>query len=144
MKKIFLAIAAIAILYGCAALKPTEREVYTYVADYRAYSEAGFLITPQPYHGEYESLGEVDIHIIPAFKEAGEEYGYMGEIWQTYKFEKISMDTIVDTAVKQAVEIGADAIANFSITGKVIERVGSRKTYEGIEYRVKGFCIKRK
>lgn len=143
MKKIIL-LAAIAILTGCASLKPTERKVYTYLADYRAYSEAGFLITPQPYQGEYESLGEIDIHIIPAFEQAEEEFGYMGEKWYTFKFETISMDAIINTAVKQAVEMGADAIANFSITGKVIERVGSGKTYEGIEYRVKGFCIKRK
>lgn len=143
MKKIIL-LAAIAILTGCASLKPTERKVYTYLADYRAYSEAGFLITPQPYHGEYESLGEIDIHIIPAFEQAEEEFGYMGEKWYTFKFETISMDAIINTAVKQAVGMGADAIANFSITGKTIERVGSGKTYEGIEYRVKGFCIKRK
>lgn len=143
MKKIIL-LAAIAILTGCASLKPTERKVYTYLADYRAYSEAGFLITPQPYQGEYESLGEIDIHIIPAFEQAEEEFGYMGEKWYTFRFETISMDAIINTAVKQAVGMGADAIANFSITGKVIERVGSGKTYEGIEYRVKGFCIKRK
>jgi len=144
MKRILLAISAIVILSGCAALKPTEREVYTYIADYRAYSEAGFLITPQPYHGEYESLGEIDIHIIPAFEKAEEEFGYMGEKWYSYKFEKISLDAMVNTAVKQAVGMGADAIANFSITGKIIERTGQGKTYEGIEYHVKGFCIKRK
>jgi hypothetical protein len=141
MKRIAI-IAALVAITSCATIKPTERKVYTYVSDYTAYSQAGFLITPQPYHGYYESIGEIDMHITPAFEQAAKEK--YGELWYTYGFETISSDEIVNMAVKQAVNMGADAISNFSITYKEIVRTYSGHNYIGYEYHVKGFCIKRK
>lgn len=133
MKKILLALAAITMLASCATVKPTERKVYTYFADYRPYAEIGFLITPQSYHGEYESIGEIEIKIVPAYEKKITGYNVLDEAYYTFAYETITFDEITDIAVKEAIKKGADAICNFSITKP-----------NDISYHIKGFCIKRK
>jgi len=142
MKKLIL-LAAIVILSGCASIKPTQRAIYTDFADYRAYSEIGFLITPNAYSGEFESLGEIAIHIIPAITKTTEKY--MGEDWNFYDYEVIKRQELIDIAVKEAIDRGADAITDFAITSKeIIKGDGMGKVCSGYEYWITGFCIKRK
>lgn len=144
MKKIIL-LAAIALTAGCAVIKPTERKIYTDFADYSAYSEIGFLITPHAYSGEYESLGELAISIVPAIKQfsgGGEQYDYRGKY---YDYETIKRQDAIDIAVKEAINRGANAITNFTITTKEISRGDGLGTLcIGYEYYITGFCIKRK
>lgn len=145
MKKILLIFAAIAMLTGCATLKKEDRKVYTDFADYRPYLEIGFLITPNLYSGEFESIGELAIHIVPAIKlfpEDGEQYDYRGKY---YDYEEIKRQDVIDIAVKEAINRGADAIANFNITANEISKGDGLGTVcIGREYYITGFCIKRK
>lgn len=148
MKKILLIVAAIAFLASCSTLKSIEKEdrkVYTDFADYRPYLEIGFLITPNLYSGEFESIGELAIHIVPAIKlfpEDGEQYDYRGKY---YNYEEIKRQDVIDIAVKEAISRGADAIANFNITANKISKADGLGTVcIGREYYITGFCIKRK
>lgn len=144
MKKLIL-LAAIVILSGCASIKPTQRAIYTDFADYRAYSEIGFLITPNAYSGEFESLGEIAIHIVPAIKmfpEEGEEYDGRGRY---IDYENIKRQDLIDIVVKEAIEKGANAITDFAITSKEITKGDAMGQFcSGFEYWITGFCIKRK
>lgn len=144
MRKILLIIASIALLTSCSTLKPTERMAFTSFVDYRPYSESGFLLTPQPYQGDYDSVGEISIYVVPAFLKLKEDFDYMSGEWYTYKFETIKLEEIVELAVKEAIEKGADAVSNFSITSEKISRGNGRTYSRGDAYRVTGFCIKRK
>lgn len=145
MKKIFLAIAAIAILAGCAVLKPAERTIHAYYADYSKYTEAGFLISPNSYAGEFESLGEIDIFITPGIKEFEAEADYFGSRGKYLDYENIPYDEIVDIAVSKAIAKGANAIVNFSIATQEISKGDAwGQVAKGIKYHIKGFCIKRK
>ena len=142
MKKIIY-IATVAILSSCAIVRPTDRKIYTDFADYKAYSESGFLITPQEYMGEYESIGELAIRVVPAIKlfpEEGEAFDYRGRY---YDFERIKRQELIDTAVKEAMKRGANAISNFQITTSNISlKTQSGEIIDGEEYIITGFCIK--
>jgi hypothetical protein len=144
MKKFLLLLASISILTGCSVMKTTEREVYTYFADYSKYAEVGFLISPDAYSGEFESLGEIEISITPAIKEHGSD-GNFGPRGKYLDYEVILYDEAVDIAVAKAIEKGANALVNFSITATEIASSDSWGQYaKGVKYNIKGFCIKRK
>lgn len=144
MKKFLLLLASISILTGCSVMKTTEREVYTYFADYSKYAEVGFLISPDAYSGEFESLGEIEISITPAIKEYGSDGNY-GPRGKYLDYEVILYDEAVDIAVAKAIEKGANALVNFSITATEIASSDSWGQYaKGVKYNIKGFCIKRK
>lgn len=144
MKKILFIIPAILLLAGCAVLKPTERSVDAYYADYSKYAEAGFLISPDPYTGDFESLGEIEILITPAIKEYKGNDGYNSR--ERYlDYELITHDEIVEIAVEKALAKGANAIVNFSISTENISKGDAwGQIAIGAKYTVKGFCIKRK
>lgn len=149
MKKIFLAFIVCAIASSCSALKevPTERVVIKAFSDYRQYSAEGFLISPDPYTYHFEGIGELDIIIEPAreLKEKPSLYKGGSSI-KTLVDESIPQSELVDIAVKEAKEKGADALVNFSITKEKITEVD--RIYGGYKiryiYYIKGYCIKRK
>lgn len=147
MKKLFIAIFAVASLIGCSAMKETQRTVLSSFSDYRQYAAEGFLISPSPYTYNFESVGEIDIVVEPAqiIKETPSLYSG-GVPTKTLVYETISYDELVKMAVDEAKAKGADALVSFSITKEKISQVN--KMYGGYTYShiyyVKGFCIKRK
>ena len=145
MKKVLLIIISCTMLAGCAVLKPTERTIHAYYADYSKYTEAGFLISPNSYTGEFESLGEIEIIITPGIKEFEAEADYFGSRGKYLDYEHITHDEIVDIAVSEAIAKGANAIVNFSIATQEISKGDAwGQVAKGIKYHIKGFCIKRK
>ena len=113
MKKLFIAFFALVTLIGCATVKETRRVVLTSFSDYRPYAAEGFLISPNPYTYNFESVGEIDIVVEPAMvKELTEGLYYN---YETLVYETISYDELVKIAVDEAKAKGADALVNFSI-----------------------------
>lgn len=144
MKKFIYTIAIAIIASSCGVLKPTERTVDLYFADYREFAEEGFLISPDSYTYDFESLGEIEMVITPAIKKYGEEGDY-GPRGTFLDYEEISHNELVKLAVEEAKKMGADAIVNFSITKTPIAAKDVWGTYaSGSKYLIKGFCIKRK
>lgn len=148
MRKLTLLLTGVVALSSCSVLsvgektKSTERTTVTHFADYRPYTAEGFLISPNAYTGEYESLGEVAITITPSLKEFKRE-GKEAYLGSYYEYEKISYDELVSIAVKEAKSKGGDALVNFSITSTLIESTGGTFAV-GYKYTIEGFCIKRK
>lgn len=144
MKKLII-LAVIALASSCSIIRPTAREVVTYFADYREYAAEGFLISPNPYTEDFESIGEIEIVITPAIKqypEEGQPYDYRGEYLD---YESIEYNEIVRIAVEKAKEKGADALVNFAISQTPISQSDADGIrVDGFVYHVKGFCIKRK
>lgn len=144
MKKLFIAIIAVASLIGCSVMKETQRTVFSSFSDYRQYAAEGFLISPSPYTYNFESVGEIDIVIEPAMVKELVKRQYSN--YETLVYETIPYDELVKMAVDEAKAKGADALVNFSITKEKISQVN--KMYGGYTYShiyyVKGFCIKRK
>lgn len=144
MKRIAL-LFFIAVISGCSALKPTARSITPYFADYRPYAAESFLISPNPYTEEFESIGEIEIVITPALKQYPEEGSAYDARGRYIDYEDISHDELLKIAVEEAKSRGADAIVNFSISKTPISASDTAGSYAaGEEYRIKGFCIKRK
>lgn len=147
MKKLGIIIAALFVLAGCAVTKPQERRVYTSFADYRPYSSDGFLISPSPYTYNFESVGELNITVIPAIIETKKEYPYQPDtFYYVVESEIIDFNELVSIAVNEAKSKGADAIVNFAINveyASYYNKYGSSTSNNISKYIIKGFCIKR-
>jgi hypothetical protein len=144
MKKLFIAMVAIMTFIGCSTMKETQRTILSSFSDYRQYAAEGFLISPNAYTYNFESVGEIDIVVEPAMVKVLVESIYTN--YETLVCETISYDELVKMAVDEAKAKGADALVNFSITK---ERVPQTNAMNGgytpdHVYYVKGFCIKRK
>lgn len=134
------------IITGCAVMIPTERTITKYFTDYREFSAEGFLITPNPYNQDCVSIGELEIIVTPAFKQYPEEGQAYDSRGKYFDFEDIDYNDVVRIAVEEAKNMGADAITNFSIRQKEISKIDKLRgaTAYGYEYRITGYCIKRK
>lgn len=112
----------------------------SYFLDYREFSKEGFLLSPYEYTGEYESIGEIQVKIIPA-KIKNEVYDYQGNQLSSGSYlvqEKISGTEMARIAVDKAKELGASGLVNFKIDTYPID------TTSWVYYIISGFCINRK
>ena len=152
-KALYFALLAI-VFASCSTLKPTNRITTTFLADYRPYSSADFFLSPDPYLGDFKPIGEIRIEIHPALvrptSTSAPKY-YDGLYIQPTGLveEQIPMSDLLEAAVKEALDLGANGIANLKITtqesavytsrGKVVS-TGKAVT----KYVITGFCIIRK
>ena len=145
MKRIMILTAAAMVLASCGTFVPQQRSVITAFLDYRPYTSQGFFLSPDPYTGEHDALGELFIEVLPEKKEAridseGNPKGDLDMVTYTfegaYGFERIYFDELLALGVEKAKEMGADGICNLKI----------RKTSATgfVCYEVTGLCIKRK
>lgn len=144
MKKLFITIVALTTLVSCATMKPTQRVTLTQFSDYREYAKDGFLISPSPYTYDFESVGELNITIVPAkvITEKPSLYSNTNITIKGLDYEKIEYEEMVDMAVKEAKSKGADALVNFAITKEAIR--DSQGITKEMYFKITGFCIKRK
>ncbi|MBR5563416.1 MAG: hypothetical protein IKW11_04230 [Bacteroidales bacterium] len=94
-------------------------------------------------------MGELHIIVIPAKIVTKKEYtGHQDTFYYVVENEAIDFNELVSIAVTEAKSKGADAIVNFEIT--VNYRPTTYTSYSSplpddvINYKIKGFCIKRK
>lgn len=131
---------------SCSTLQPSKRITLISFVDYRQYEAGGFMISPDPYAKDFESLGEIDIIITPAIKEYPEEGQPFDSRGKYLDYENISHNELVRMAVDEAKSKGADALVNFKIVSTPISRHDSDtgETLHGYEHYISGYCIKRK
>ena len=138
MKKLAV-LFALVVLTGCAATRP--RIVSTGFIDYRPYTEGGFFLSPDPYPGDCESLGEIVVYVIPALVPAGHAsatkfsdgaYGSVGVVR-----EAVDVSELLELAYKEAAGRGADGLVDLKFTTES-DAVGISK------YEVSGLAIRRK
>lgn len=119
MKKFLLGLLTVGFLSGCASFQTDDIESKTTVAvlDFTKYSKEGFFITPEPYSGEYKTLGIVNSSIESGahLEEYTKEDPDTGETVKTKKWvvEPVDIYSLLDAVYQKAVKIGGDAIMNF-------------------------------
>jgi len=133
---------------GCASqLTHIPAETETLGFDFRPYSAKGFLITPGTYQGDYDAIGMVTFIMWPEmnYSKAQRRQNTFNTDGQPstagyWERDVIVPDTAISNAYRQALSMGADALAHFEIrpVTKTVEHV----VVLGME--VSGYAIKRK
>lgn len=83
--------------------------------DFRQYAEAGFLFTPEPYQGSYETMGQVYISNHPtARRSSGTSQGQRvyGE-WRVR--DDNLLQAAIDSMYQVALDYGGNAVMNFQV-----------------------------
>ncbi len=124
--------------------KRTEASGY----DFTKYTDRGFLITPEGYSGEYQSVGVLNVTVWPTVEELNAEEappltdpidtGSGSKKW--YITEPVSPQEAVDSLYTLADSMGADAIINFE-TEATKQDLNGGVTRIGI--RARGYAIER-
>ncbi|MEO8398822.1 MAG: hypothetical protein ABI550_03295 [Ignavibacteriaceae bacterium] len=151
MKSIFLVFIIFFLsicLSSCTAEKDLGKKVYVYGYNFTKYTKQGFLFTPEPYPGDYESVGILEVEIYPEIKKAKEEgsnqygtsnYGESAE----WLYISIQTNEVLDSLFHLAKGMGADAVVRLDIEDVTQERSGFPLTLIPGK-RASGFAIKRK
>lgn len=144
MRRILILLLAFS-LTACSALfvpyEPQRKQTFATFLDFRPYISEGFFISPDPYTGEHDPLGQLFVEVLPEQKEITEskrkqydDVQYVNGI--LYGYERISYSEILELAVVRAISMGADGIADLKIA-KITNGYSVR-------YEATGLCIKRK
>ncbi len=127
---------------GCSGPSELSRSVVVTGIDFRPYTEKGFLITPEKYTGEYQSIGMIRIDVQPATKKVDYSVPIDTKTWSVHLdwlVENLDIKMVIDEAYKAATKMGADALTDFSLSSRVmVEGYILVPTYEAT-----GFAIKR-
>ena len=142
------------IMLGCSNLKEVPSYSLLSMVDFRKYSAEGFLITPEKFAGNYNSVGIIDYVKMPGAKYIVSKKLQNQEKYKAYDptsdsnfpqwfIETINMDQALDEVYKQCKNLGANAIINFNIEMNS-ETWGTNPNQVNITgYRITGFAIKR-
>ena len=120
--------------------------------DFRPYSSADFFLSPDPYNGDFEPIGEIRIEISPALMKPVSGSQYEDSVYSQGKSvipEVVPMKDLLEAIVSKALDLGANGIANLEIMTEQQNIVTSRglftvTTMPVTKYIVTGFCIIRK
>ena len=148
MKRIIVLFSFMLLLSSCSNSYNIERFTEVFGFNFTKYSNEGFLITPEGYNEEYESLGLIQLRLYPAVKRslpAGDYDNYVKVSigGNAHYIERITADMLLDSLYTEAKALGADAIINFKHT--VLDETPLTKNYpKGIQVNsVSGLAIKR-
>jgi hypothetical protein len=136
------------LIASCYGSRESQGGIYFYGYDFSTYTKRGFLITPNVYRGEFESIGLISAEYHPKVSKNKliDEHGMVipFETYTTdgitYYIEQINTDDVIEQFYQQAVEMGADAISSFDITILTKSLSGLQVPY----VQISGFAIKRK
>lgn len=154
-----LSIACVLILMACSP-RTIPRTVSYSGFDFTPYTALGFLITPEGYSGEYESIGVVSVTMTPAVRRVPQVKPSKGKGWDAYYgqaepkspeelpeqpderrvggyyVERIKVAEGIRLLYAQAAGMGGNAIIRFKV-----ETVPFMVNIQGI--RLTGFAIRR-
>lgn len=140
-----LVLIAATIAAGCASTGDrTQIRKETEVRGFDFTDYGDFLITPEGYSGQYESVGIIEITIWPEMRRRkvnSEKGGSRMTPWET---TPVNPKTAVDSLYERARDLGADAIIRFD-TQAVTETVddGSPSGIQRTGVQARGFAIDR-
>ena len=150
MKKLLILCLAVVMFSSCAVTRifPREMSAVTTFLDFRPYTENGFFLSPNDYPGKYIPIGQLYVVVEPEIlvEKYGDYYSYV-----TAEEKPISTEVLLELAVADAIDKGANGISNIKI-----EIVSDQYTYAKNEtpntstvrsmtvskYIISGFCIK--
>ena len=152
MGKIITLILFFTILISCTQLKYVPKYENVFVLDFTKYADLGFLITPEPYNGKYESIGLLNIILrpeanlitleIPLSESMQEKTGGKYKTLKHWVMGEFNKQTILDLAYEESVKLNGNAIMNFRIYPNDEKyAIIPPLTIPGIE--IHGFIIKR-
>ena len=135
-------------IYGCMEGYDLNKTVSVYGYDFTKYSAKGFLFTPEPYNGEYKSIGLIEVTIYPPVSRMKIPEPKSFDTWHNQNYKQgewyigsISANEVLDSLYNYTKNMGADAVVNLQITD------AEPKT-NGVVYitgvKASGFAIKRK
>jgi len=117
--------------------------------DFTSFSEKGFLITPEKYNGDYESIGLITLTFRPFTKRIIVTDGSPNSLevpglshWES---EKIDHDSLLNSIYEVCTEMGADAFTQLEM--QVNSAMFAQNTMEPAEIpeiTITGFAIKRR
>ena len=145
MKKLLIVLF---LFTSCKVLNYIPKEESIYGLNFTKYSEQGFLITPEKYLGDYESIGIFNYTFVPSASIFIEKKVMSSGILRERKIwlkENYSIYDGLDSLYNFSKSIGADAIINFQfniVTRNYTYGYENPVTLEGFE--LSGFAIKRK
>lgn len=151
MKKIMI-LALIVLFAGCTTtLYNIQSKSDFFGIDFTKYSQKGFLITPEKYIGEYESIGMIEYKLIPGarYVVSGTYYDNFGEEVDTHTWvvDQIKFSQAIDSIYVKAKSMGANAIMNFDFNIEYNEEFNNPMEYNNpiiiSGYRITGFAIKK-
>ena len=154
MKKIIFLIGLCACLSSCATIYTRETLQSTTFLDYRPYADADIFLSPDPYPGEFEPVGELYIVVDPAVVKNAvpEEDKFADNIYARNNLPPVKATTmpaedLLEIAVKEAGLRGANGICNLSLEVQMVD-YPYKKTWKAVlfmpaeRYIIRGFCIK--
>ncbi|MFH5832638.1 hypothetical protein [Halalkalibaculum sp. DA384] len=146
MRQLFFVIILSFMASSCAGPETVARDEVVNVTgyDFSEYTDQGFLITPEQYLGEYQSIGLITLTQWPAVRkttrripDSDSNTGY--RTVEEFYPEDINVEKAIDEIYKVANEMGADAIARFDVTST--SGMNGDLRVQGVE--ISGFAIKR-
>lgn len=157
MKKSLFLLLAFS-LYSCVSLNELK-VIYPaeilYGIDFTPFTQKGFLITPEKYSGNYESIGIINFTAKPGaqYKMSGRKpnpYYKSGTDDQRYidvyewAVDSIAFTEVLDKVYNICIGMGADALVNFQNEITLDPYTGIKNPVTITGYRITGFAIKRK
>jgi len=143
-------IIALYLLGGCATPPdsiPEKLEING--IDFSAFSEKGFLITPEKYNGDYESIGLITLTFRPFTKRVivtggGTQNQEIAGL-SHWDIEKIDHDSLLSSIYGVCTEMGADAFTQLEMhVESAIFAQNTTQPVEIPEITISGFAIKRR
>ena len=148
MKQILTLILAAILMASCGVATHTRVTETTFI-DYRPYTSAGFFLSPDPYSGAFDALGEVRVSVTPAIlprtatvrKASTFTDGVYNDTATTSNFvyEKVEPEELLEEAVTVAKKMGADGLVDIDI-----QRVPTGDVTDPTVYVLTGLAILRK
>ena len=135
-------------LIGCSLGPEMPKTVVIYGYDFTKYTASGFLFTPEPYNGEYDAIGLIDLIIYPEIKKTktdsytmDEEYKMVNKRSAGLQAGEVTAREVLDSLYTCTKKMGADAVVRLKIENTPGFNNGINSTM-GI--KASGFAIKRK
>ena len=126
-----------------------------YAIDFTKYSANGFLITPEKYQGEYNSIGIIRYEVYPSAvyktvstmeNPAWTPTGIEPRVLQIKEWDikKNTLQDVLDGMYEECKKMGADALVNFDVKNEMVPYTGISNPVQINGNIITGFAIKRK
>lgn len=123
MKQIFLSALVTIILSSCAGggITSIPSSRHATVLDFTPFTKQGFLFTPEPYHGNYESIGLITVSVLASGERKRLRPGIYDWDWD---LTPLQTDSVLNYFYQEATLLGADAVVRLSLTSSIADVVG--------------------
>jgi hypothetical protein len=113
MKTTTLSILLAATITGCSSITSLQSYKQTTVLNFTPFTKQGFLFTPEPYPGDYESVGMITVSISASGERKRMRPGIYDWDWD---LTQIQADSVLSYFYNQATVLGADAVVRLSLS----------------------------